>query len=119
MLSKRAKKLEKDGLWRWVGLFLERVIDPFPEVFVGKEIPAQEGDEVGESPVPFTTMLEQLEQEHADECCPNLDFYGVGAGAYEGFDFEVLFDGFKEELDLPALFIDFGNGGGGKVKAVG
>ncbi len=30
-----------------------------------------------------------------------------------------MFDGFEEELDLPSLFVDFGDGGGTQVKAIG
>jgi len=53
--------------------------------------------------------LEILQEQDSDECCPNLDMYRIGAGSHEGFDFQVLFDGFEEEFDLPALLVDGGN----------
>ena len=41
---------------------------------------------------------------------PDLDEDGVLGRSYEGLDFEVLLDPFKEEFDLPSGFVDFGNG---------
>ena len=41
---------------------------------------------------------------------PDLSFDGVFRGAEEGLDSQVLFDPFEEQLDLPAAFVEFGNG---------
>jgi hypothetical protein len=43
----------------------------------------------------------------------------MSARADKGFDPEVLLDRFKEELNLPALFIDGGNRSGSQVVAIG
>jgi opacity protein-like surface antigen len=40
---------------------------------------------------------------------------GVGAGAHEGLDAQVLLQRFEEQLDLPALAVDGSDGGGGKA----
>jgi hypothetical protein len=39
---------------------------------------------------------------------PNLRHDGIGAGAEEAFDLEILFDPLKEEFDLPTLPINLG-----------
>lgn len=50
-------------------------------------------------------------QQDRNQRGPDLDLQGVGRGADEGLDFEVLFDGLEEEkLDLPALLVDRGDG---------
>lgn len=56
-------------------------------------------------------LLEILEQQHGDQCYSNLDAHSVGGGSHEGLDFEVLLKGLEEELDLPTLFVDCGDGG--------
>ena len=39
--------------------------------------------------------------------------------ADETFDLELLLDGFEKEFDLPAVFIDLGDGGGRPCEVVG
>ena len=41
---------------------------------------------------------------------PDLSLHGVLGGAVEGFDAQVLFDPFEEQLDLPALLVDLRDG---------
>jgi len=50
---------------------------------------------------------------------PDLRLHGVVAGAVESFDPQVLFDPAEEQLDLPALGVERGDGGGGKLEMVG
>jgi len=102
--------------FRWGG---EGLVDPRPEVAIGKEVPAQQGHQVRQRPGQRGAELQILEQEHGDQCCPNLEVYGVGTGAYEGLHFEVLFEGLEEELDLPAIFVDGGDSRRAKVEVVG
>ena len=56
--------------------------------------------------------MKPFEQEQGDQGCPNLDAEGVFAGADEGLHGEVLFQGFEEQFDFPAVLKDGGNGGG-------
>jgi len=50
---------------------------------------------------------------------PDLRFHGVVARAVESFDPQVLFDPAEEQLDLPALGVERGDGRGGKLEMVG
>jgi len=50
---------------------------------------------------------------------PDLRFHGIGRGAIEGLDLQVLFDPLEKQLDLPALPVDLGNGGGGQCQVAG
>src|SRR5512136_992178 len=56
------------------------------------------------------SKLKEPQDEHRNQCCPNLDLNGIGTGAHKGLDLKVLFQGFKEDLDLPALLVDCSNG---------
>ena len=49
----------------------------------------------------------------------DLGFYRVVVGAVESFDLEVLLDPAKEQLDLPALGIERGDGRGGQLEMIG
>ena len=49
--------------------------------------------------------------------CPLLTS-GV-TGAHKGLDLEVLFQGFKEDLNLPAVFVDGSNGRGPQFQVIG
>ena len=42
---------------------------------------------------------------------PNLRFDRILGGAIEGLDSKMLLDPFEKQFDLPALFIDGGDGG--------
>ncbi len=64
-------------------------------------------------------VVQPFEQQHGDEGCPNLDAKGVLGGADEGLDLEVLLERLEKELDLPALLVDGGDGGGPEVEMVG
>ena len=48
-----------------------------------------------------------------------LVHHRVLTGAKEGLDFNVLFDPFEDQLNLPALLVDIGNGLDRPVELVG
>ncbi|MBU3695127.1 hypothetical protein [Dechloromonas sp.] len=50
-------------------------------------------------------LLGHGQQEVADGCAENLDAYGVLTATEKAFDFEVLFDPFKEQLDFPVIIV--------------
>ena len=112
------KEVELGIGWAF-GRSFKGLVDPLPEVAIGKEVPAQQSHQVRQRPGQRGAELQILEQEHGDQCCPNLEVYGVGTGAYEGLHFEVLFEGLEEELDLPAIFVDGGDSGGAEIKQIG
>lgn len=50
---------------------------------------------------------------------PDLNLQGVGAGADKGLDAQVLLQRLEEQLDLPPLAVNIGDGGGGEAAMVG
>lgn len=64
-------------------------------------------------------LLETGNHEVNADCDPDLGFDGVRAEAEKGFDAQVLFDPFEEQLDLPTTFVDSGDGLSRQVKAIG
>lgn len=44
---------------------------------------------------------------------------GVSGGADKTFNLELLLDGFEEEFDLPAVFVDLSDGFGRPGKVIG
>jgi len=93
-------------------------MDPSPQVPVDKEVQAQEGHQIRKAPSQTAAHLEILQDQDSDECCPNLDVHRIGAGSHEGFDFQVLLEGFEEEFDLPTLLVDGGDSAGGLLHVV-
>lgn len=63
--------------------------------------------------------MQPLQQKQGEQGCPNLDAQRVLAGADKALDLEVLFERLEEQLDLPALAVDGGQGGGPKLQMVG
>src|SRR5262245_35559147 len=59
---------------RWRKGFME----PLPQISVNKQVHPQEVDEIGEGPVGLSSELKVFQQEHRNQCCPNLNPYGVG-----------------------------------------
>ena len=64
-------------------------------------------------------LLETGDDEVNADCDPDLGFDGIVAEANEGFDAQVLFDPFEEQFNVPAAFVDCGDGLSGQIKAVG
>jgi hypothetical protein len=54
--------------------------------------------------------LKIFDQQDRDQCGPQLDIHGVGAGPHERLDTLILFAGLEEQFDLPALLVDSGDG---------
>jgi hypothetical protein len=102
-----------------LGRSLEGIIEPVPEVAVGKQIQAEQSHQTAERQVVLGTELEVLEQQHGNQCCPNLCFQGIRAGADEGLDLEMLFEHFEEELNFPAIPVYPANGVRSEGKVVG
>jgi hypothetical protein len=50
--------------------------------------------------------LQVLKQEQCDEGGPDLNLQGIGAGADEGLDAEILFERFEEQLSGKGLARD-------------
>ena len=102
-----------------VGRCNEWFIEPSHQIAVGEEIHAQECDEVGQAPAEAGGQLQVAQQQHRDQCCPNLRLDGVGRGADESLDLQVLLERFEEQFDLPAILVDRGDGAGTKAMMIG
>jgi len=51
-----------DRLWQY-RLYIEWAVDPFPDISVGKEVPAQERNQVRERPSELGLELKVLDQQ--------------------------------------------------------
>src|SRR5688500_17551611 len=96
-----------------------RIGEPVLEIAIKKEVHGQQCGEIGKRPVSLAQVVEPTQQQQCDQRRPDLDKKGVFRGTDEGFDLQVLFEGFEEDLNLPALTVDVGNSGSAKVEMVG
>ena len=103
----------KNG-WGFIG-----TIQPSPQIPMGKEIHPQESHQIRKRPSKSRTDLKVSKQKHGNQCCPNLGFHGIRARTHKGLDFEVLFQILKEDLNLPAVFINGGDGRSSPIHVVG
>lgn len=102
-----------------VGRRGEGFVEPGHQIAVGEEIHAQERDEVGQAPSETGGQLQVTQQQHRDQRRPNLRLDGIGRGADEGLDLQVLLERLEEQFDLPAILVDRGNGGSPEAMMVG
>src|SRR4030042_2175006 len=111
----------KTQLLRLIGNWgnLKRMIEPSPKIPMGKQIHSQQGYQVRKGPIKFGSELKEPQDQHSDQCCPNLNLNCIGAGSYKGLDLKVLFQSFKEHLDLPTVFINGSNRGCSQSQMVG
>jgi hypothetical protein len=65
------------------------------------------------------SLLQDGNQQINADSDPDLGFDGVGRCAVKGFDPQMLLDPAEEELHLPALFVNIGDGHGGYGKNIG
>src|SRR5512142_3190227 len=98
---------------------LEGPMQPLPQFAIDEQLLAQQGGQIGQAPAEAGPQLQVLEQQQSDEGGPDLNLQGVGAGADEGLDAQVLLERLEEQLDLSALAVDLGDGGGGEAAMVG
>ena len=63
--------------------------------------------------------MQILDDEHGNQCCPNLYVQSVLRGAHEGLHLEVLLERLEEDLYLPAVLVYGGYGGGCQREVVG
>ncbi len=103
------KRKPQPGI-RQFGRSLKGVIEPVPKVTVGKQIQAEQGHQATERQFVLGAEPEIFEQQHGNQCCPNLCFQSIGAGADEGLDLQVLLEHLEEEFDLPAVPVYPANG---------
>ena len=91
------------ALWRGlrIGRHGEGFIEPSPRITVREQIHAQQRHQVGHAPAEARAQLQVAQQQDADQCCPDLRSHGVGRGAHEGLDLQVLLE--RLERDAQAI----------------
>ena len=94
-------------------------MEPRPQVSMGQQVHPKTGHEVRERPREPGLQLQVAQDQHGDQGRPDLHFHRVGAGAHQGLDREILLEGLEEQFDLPAVFVDLGNGGGPERELIG
>ena len=60
---------------RWC---LVRFIEPSPKIPMRKEIHSQQGHEIRKGPMKLRPKLKEPQDQHGNQCCPNLDLDGIG-----------------------------------------
>ncbi len=65
------------------------------------------------------SLLQDGDQKINADSDPDLGFDGVGRCAVKGFDSQMLLDPAEEELHLPALLVNIGDGYGRNGKDIG
>ena len=84
-----------------------------------EKVELEYSDAVLQSNAQVAHELEITKQEINDECGVDLGQHGVFRVADEGLDLQILLDEAEEDLDLPAFFVDVGDGLGRQLKMVG
>ena len=103
-------------LMGWRG---ERFIEPGHQIAMGKEVHAQQRYEIRQAPAETGGLLQMAQQQHRDQCSPNLSLHRVDRCADKRLDLQVLFERFEEQLNLPAILVDGGDGRSAKAVMVG
>lgn len=102
-----------------LGWCAERFVEPGHQIAVGKEIHAQKRHQAGEAPAETGGELQITHEHHRDQCCPNLSLDRIRRRADNGLDLQVLLERRKEQLDLPAILLDGGDGGRAEAVMIG
>jgi len=76
---------------------------------MGEEIRAQQCHQIGQAPTEAGNELQESQEEHRKQGGPDLGLHGIGRGPHEGLDLQVLLERFKEQVNLPTIFVDGGD----------
>ncbi len=66
---------------------------------MGKQIHSQQGNQIQKGPIDLRPKLEEVEDQHGKQCCPNLNLNGIRIGSNKGLDLEVLLQDFFTGAD--------------------
>jgi len=85
---------------------------------MSEEIHPEQGHQIRKRPAEFGPKLEEFEDQHGNQCCPNLNLDGIGAGSDKGLDLKVLLQMLEEDFNLPTVFVNGRDGAGSQVEVV-
>lgn len=94
-------------------------VEPSHQITMGEEIHAQERDQIGQAPTETGGQLQIPQEQHRDQCCPKLSLDRIRGSADEGLDLQILFDRLEEQLDLPTILVNRGDGAGAEAVMIG
>src|SRR5438067_11661506 len=64
-------------------------------------------------------LMQDAQQQKGDQRDIDLDAHGVFTAAQETADLEVLLEPLEQQLDVPALFVELRDVGGGALEVIG
>jgi hypothetical protein len=64
-------------------------------------------------------VMQDAQQQEGDQRNIDLDAHGVFTAAQEAADLEILLEPLEQQLDVPALFVELGDVGGGALEVIG
>lgn len=103
----------------WVWRFWRLRVDEGVELVLVEKVVFAEGLETFEGSGCGDAVMEQFERHEGDQSGDDLQAHGLGVLGHEAFEFEVLFDPFEEQLDLPSPFVEGGDVAGRALPVFG
>ena len=76
------------------------LIEPSHQVAVSKEVHTQQRHQVRQAPAEARGQLQVAQQQHRDQCCPDLGPYSVGRSTHEGLHLQILLERLERLGDI-------------------
>ena len=57
-------------------------VQPLPKVSMRKEVHSKQNNQIRQRLIKFRLELEKPQDQHRNQCCPNLNLHGISARAY-------------------------------------
>ena len=90
-----------------------------PDISSAEQVQLKQFQDLGEAVTQFCPEFVVGKKKERDDRDPDLRHHRVPAGAKETLDLEILLDPLEEQLHLPSLPVDIGNGASGKMRDIG
>jgi hypothetical protein len=94
------------------------IINPQPQISIGKQVHSEQCTQSRESPADFRFKLQILQKQNGYQCCPNLSLYSIRTCTNESFNFQVLLNSLEEALNIPTLLVNRCNSGSCKGEVI-
>ncbi len=83
-----------------------------------KKCNAENLQDFAQTQLDFEFFLDDCDQNVNADGYPDLSLYGIGTGAEERLDSQILFDPFEKDFDSPAVLVKLSNCQGRQSKIV-